>query len=60
MAKNLVLDLIFSHLAQIPATSFFFSKIWLSQSLDVMDSYNHVQYQKNLLIQSWENLVTNG
>ena len=25
---------------------FFFSKIWLRQSLDFMDSYYHVQYQK--------------
>ena len=36
----------------------FFSKIWLRQSLDVMVSYHHVQYQKKLMIQSWENLVT--
>ena len=39
---------------------FFFSKIWLRQSLDVMVSYYHVQYQKKLMIQSSENLVTNG
>ena len=25
---------------------FFFSKIWLHQSLDIMVSYHHVQYQK--------------
>ena len=25
---------------------FFFSKIWLRQSLDIMASYRHVQYQK--------------
>ena len=36
----------------------FFSKIWLHQSLDIMVSYHHVQYQKKLKIQSWENLVT--
>ena len=36
---------------------FFFSKIWLGQSLDIMVSYHHVQYQKNLLIQSWKNLT---
>ena len=35
----------------------FFSKIWLRQSLDIMVSY-HVQYQEKLMIQSWENLVT--
>ena len=35
----------------------FFSKIWLRQSLDIMVSYHHVQYQKKLMIQSWENLV---
>ena len=39
---------------------FFFSKIWLRQSLDIMVSYHHVQYQKKLMIQSWENLVTDG
>ena len=30
----------------------FFSKIWLRQSLDVMVSYDHVQYQENLMIHS--------
>ena len=30
----------------------FFSKIWLRQSLDIMVSYHHVQYQKKLIIQS--------
>ena len=34
------------------------SKIWLSQSLDIMGGYHHVQYQKKLTIQSRENLVT--
>ena len=38
----------------------FFSKIWLRQSLDIMVSYHHLQYQKKLVIQSWENLVTDG
>ena len=38
---------------------FFFSKIWLRHSLDVMVSYHHVQYQEKLMIRSWENLVTN-
>ena len=37
---------------------FLFSKIWLRLSLDVMVSYHHVQYQKKLMVQSWENLVT--
>ena len=32
---------------------FFFSKIWLSQSLDKV-SYHLVQYQKKIMIQSWE------
>ena len=36
---------------------FFFSKIRLCQSLDIMVTYHHVQYQKKLIIQSWENLV---
>ena len=31
---------------------FFFSKIWLPWSLDIMISYHHVQYQKKLMIQS--------
>ena len=31
---------------------FFFKKIWLLQSLDIMVSYHHVQYQKKLMIQS--------
>ena len=33
-------------------------KIWLRQSPDIMVSHDHVQYQKKLMIQSWENLVT--
>ena len=37
----------------------FFSKTWLRQSLNIMVSY-HVRYQKKLMIQSWENLVTGG
>ena len=37
-----------------------FKKIWPYQSLDIMISDHHVQYQKNLMIQSWENLVTDG
>ena len=44
MAKNLVLGLILTHLAQKCFS--FFSKIWLRQSLNVMVSYHHVQYQK--------------
>ena len=36
----------------------FFSKIRLNQSVDIMVSYHHVQYQKKLMIQSWENVVT--
>ena len=35
-----------------------FSKVWLRQSLDIMVSYHDVQYQKKLMIQSCENLVT--
>ena len=38
---------------------FFFSKIWLCQSLDIMVSYHHLQYQKKLMTQPWENLVMN-
>ena len=36
----------------------FLYKIWPQQSLDIMVSYHHVQYQKKLMLQSWENLVT--
>ena len=54
MEKNLVLGLILAHLAQLWAANFF-SKIWLRQSLDVMVRYYHVQYQKKLMIPSWEN-----
>ena len=38
----------------------FSQKIWLHQSLDFMVNYYHVKYQKKLMIQSWENLVTEG
>ena len=38
----------------------FSSKIWLCQSLDVMVSYHHVQYQKKLMNKSCETLVTDG
>ena len=38
----------------------YFSKIWLHQTLDIIVSYHHVQYQKKLMIQYWENLVTDG
>ena len=46
-----VLGLILVHLAQIWAANFF-SKIWLHQSLDVIVSCHHVQYQKKLMTQS--------
>ena len=57
--KTLVLGLILAQLAQI-RTAKVFSKIWFCQSLDVMVSYHHAQYQKKLMIQSWGNLVTDG
>ena len=31
-------------------SKFFFSKIWLRQSLYILVSYHHVQYQKKLMI----------
>ena len=34
------------------ANNFFYIKIWFCQSLDIIVSYNHVQYQKALMIQS--------
>ena len=58
MAKNLVLGPNLAYLAQIGAAIFFL--IWLCQSLDIMVSYHNVQYQKKPMIQSWENLVTDG
>ena len=36
----------------------FFSDIWLCQSPDIMFRYHHVKYQKKLMIQSGEILVT--
>ena len=39
-------------LPRIQTAKFFFSKIWLCQSLDFNVSYHHVQYQKKLMIQS--------
>ena len=59
MARILVSGLILARLAQI-SIFYFFSKLWLRQSLDIMVSYHHVQYQENLMIQSSENLVTDG
>ena len=50
----------FGPFGQNPGHQIFFSKIWRRQSLDIMVSYHHVQYQKKLMIQSWENLVTDG
>ena len=35
-----------------PHFFFFFSKMWLRQSLDIMISYHHVQHQKKLKIQT--------
>ena len=53
MAKNLISDLILALLGQIRATNFFSSsKIWFRQSLDIIVSYHHVQYQKKPMIQS--------
>ena len=58
MRQNLTLDLIYASWAQIRAVNFF-KKIWRRQLLDIMVTY-HVQYQKKLMIQSWEDLVTDG
>ena len=61
--KNLILGLNYARWDQIPVTnsfSFFFRKIWLSQSIDFMSNYHHVQYQKKLMIQFWEKLVKDG
>ena len=59
MAKNLILGLIFAR--QIRAAKIVSpQKIWLRQSLDFMVSHYYIQYQKKLMIQSWESLVTDG
>ena len=50
----------FGPFAQNSGCQTFFSKIWLRQSLDIMVSYHHVQYQEKLIIQSCKNLVTDG
>ena len=72
MAKKQVLGLILAHLAQIWAENLvgpnlskleksqktlLLGPIW-TQSLDIMVSYHHVQYQKKLMTQSWDNFVT--
>ena len=48
--KNLILDTVLVCLTQIchPKSSHqnCFSKIWLRQTLDIMVSYHHIQYQK--------------
>ena len=46
MVKNLVLEPILARVWPKVGLPFFFSKIWLHQSLDIMVSYHHVQYQK--------------
>ena len=60
LAKKLISGLIKARWAQIAVAIFFCAKIWLDQSLHIMISYHHVQYQKKLQIQSWELLVTDG
>ena len=57
MAKNLALGPILAPLAQI-LTLKVFPKIWLCQFVDIIISYHHVQYQKNLMIKYWENVGT--
>ena len=47
--KKLVLGPILAHLAQIWVTNFL-KKIWFCQSLGIMVSYYHVQYEKKLMI----------
>ena len=48
-----------SYLVQIRA-AIFFSKLWLCQSLDVMVSYHHVQYQKKLILTKTSDGWTDG
>ena len=42
---------------------FFFFKIWLRQSLDIMVTYHHVQYQKKnngLILRKFSDVWTDG
>ena len=52
MAKNLVLGTILAHLVHIRAANLLDSTLavtrYYGQSLDIMVSYHHVQYQKKL------------
>ena len=59
IVKNLILGLIRPIRPKFVLPNFF-SKIWFRQSLDIMVNYHHVQYQKKLMIQPWENLVMDG
>ena len=59
MAKNLILGLNWTQIRAANPTPPQ-KKIWLRQSLEIMGSYHHVQYQKKLMIQSSENSVTDG
>ena len=56
MEKKLVLGQILAHLTKfgmlIVFFCFFFPKIWLRQSLDIIVSYHYVQNQKKLMVQS--------
>ena len=56
--KNFILHPILAYFTQIWTTNFFSSKIWLHQSLDIMVKFHHVQCQKKLMLESWENWVT--
>ena len=46
MAKKTSFEPDFDPFGPISGRQFFFSKIWLCQSLDIMVSYQYVQYQK--------------
>ena len=52
MAKKTSFGTDFGPVGQDLSCQNFSSKIWLRQSLDIMVSYHHVQYQKTLIIQS--------
>ena len=58
MAKDLISGTILARLVQAWAPHFLIKKICLCQSLDIMVRNHNVQYQKKLMIQSRENLVT--
>ena len=62
MVKNLALAWFWAIWPKLrpPFFFFFFPRLRLHQSLYFIVSYYYVKHQRKLMIQFWENLVTNG